>query len=209
MGWNIGRFIDIDRVLDDFICVICTDVVENPVQTPCEHIFCRDCIMEWLISGKNSCPVDRKPLKLDNLNPVNRMTIQLLNKLIIRCKNYSEGCFLMATLENMSNLIRHEKDYCANVQNIRAQGEIDELKETISQLEDELSFERDSWKELHSERKENLKGQLNFIKEMDKKIKGLSDMLNEKEKGLAASSAVLDSCFIPVTLGMYLFQSKY
>ena len=115
MGWDINRFPDRHNVIDSLICTVCTDVVEDPVQTPCEHCFCRGCITQWLQQGNSSCPVDREGLTLNTLKPLNRMTMQVLNKLNVYCKNYGEGCVLMTSFENMPKLVEHELEGCIAV----------------------------------------------------------------------------------------------
>jgi hypothetical protein len=83
MGYDSIRFIT--QIDDEFLCVICTMVLQNAVQSPqCEHLFCDQCIREWLLINK-SCPVDRNPLKCDDLKPIARSLRNLLNKLEIKC----------------------------------------------------------------------------------------------------------------------------
>ena len=102
MGFEIDRFEDKDNIEKEIVCTICTEVVNDPVQTPCEHLFCKECITRWLTGdhGQN-CPIDRQALSLNNLKPPGRMTRKLFDKLIIKCKNFSEGCKLMAKYEDM------------------------------------------------------------------------------------------------------------
>ena len=115
MGWSIERFINRNSVIDELICSICTDVLENPVQTPCQHSFCNDCIKVWVEDGKSSCPVDRQTLDSKDLKPA-RILQQLLNSLIIRCKHFHDGCSLMARYEDMPQLVEHEINQCRVVQ---------------------------------------------------------------------------------------------
>ena len=117
MGWNIDRFIAKESIVDEFICSICTDVVESPVQTPCQHLFCNECIRRWINEGHRTCPEDRHELTINVLKSPNRLTYQFLNKLIVRCKHYSDGCRLMSTYEDMSLLVEHEVNQCHVVQN--------------------------------------------------------------------------------------------
>ena len=92
MGWDLERFVNKDNILSGLICSICTDVIEEPVQTPCEHCFCKSCITQWLRGGQKSCPEDRTTLNLSLLKKPNRMTMQVLNDLEIRYKYFEKGC---------------------------------------------------------------------------------------------------------------------
>lgn len=82
MGYDQSRFSS--NVDEEFLCSICVLVIENPVQTPCEHLFCIKCIRDWLCVNK-TCPVDSRPLTADNLSEPNRVLRNLLNRLDIKC----------------------------------------------------------------------------------------------------------------------------
>lgn len=87
MGHSAELFID-PNIDDEFICSICQDVLQDPMTIiPCEHVFCRTCIVEW---NRNSltCPIDRTTV--DKLQPALRNFVNLLNKLQLRCK--FSGC---------------------------------------------------------------------------------------------------------------------
>ena len=107
MGWDIERFVNKAAVMEELMCSICTDVLENPVQTPCQHNFCNDCIKTWLDDGKSTCPVDRKRLVFKDLKP-SRVLQQLLNSFVIRCRHFEDGCSLMSKFEDMPQLVEHE-----------------------------------------------------------------------------------------------------
>lgn len=82
MGYDLARFVAL--IDEDFHCVICTMVLEHPVQSPCEHIFCNDCIVKWL-SIKETCPVDQSSLRVQDLKSVPRYFRNLLDKMEILC----------------------------------------------------------------------------------------------------------------------------
>lgn len=48
------------------ICVLCMDVRTNVSVIRCGHLFCYDCILNWL-KTKNECPVCRDPAKPSNV----------------------------------------------------------------------------------------------------------------------------------------------
>ena len=146
MGWNITRFPDKDQIEreGDLICSISTNVLEDPVQTPCSHVFCKKCIQKWLDTGSNNCPIDRELLALDLLKPESRITVRRLNRLSIRCKNYSTGCRLMSLLEDMPRLMEHEANDCNVAEYIEGiikelyDAQEEEYKRRILELEDVL-----------------------------------------------------------------------
>ena len=59
MGYDTERFVE--AVKEGLLCGICRDVLEEPLQSPCEHAFCAACIRAWLVAQR-TCPEDRQPL---------------------------------------------------------------------------------------------------------------------------------------------------
>lgn len=82
MGYESVLFVN--EIDEEFHCTICTMVLENPMQSPCEHIFCNECIEGWL-RVEESCPIDRCFLHADDLKPTPRYFRNMLDKLEIRC----------------------------------------------------------------------------------------------------------------------------
>lgn len=83
MGYELINFVgEIDK---EFVCPICFMVVVQPMVSPCEHIFCKSCIDEW-IALEAICPVDRLNLCIDDLNAPPRFYRNLWNKLEVRCE---------------------------------------------------------------------------------------------------------------------------
>ena len=112
MGLDVERVIEKDSVHDHLKCSICMDVLENPMQAPCQHTFCNQCICQWLNRGNGTCPEDRQKICLSELKPP-RVIKDLLIKLTIRCKNYEKGCRLLAKYEDIDKLIDHETKNCS------------------------------------------------------------------------------------------------
>ena len=141
MGLDKDRVVDKDTIIEELMCSICTDIVEDPVQGQCQHSFCNECIRQWLNNGKSSCPVDRQSLTISELKPT-RILQQLLNKATIRCKNYQKGCRLLAKYEDMHYLIDHETNQCLQ-QNGSLYQENKNLQKAIENLEIKL-IEKDN-----------------------------------------------------------------
>lgn len=47
------------------ICSICLDPILHEKQLDCKHSFHEKCITDWISSGKNTCPVCRDVIKLN------------------------------------------------------------------------------------------------------------------------------------------------
>lgn len=82
MGYESIRFVS--EVDEEFYCSICTMVLEDPMESPCEHLFCNECVKRWLATDRR-CPVDRSSLKLDMLKHPARFFRNMLDKLEIKC----------------------------------------------------------------------------------------------------------------------------
>ena len=66
MGFDVERFVN--PVNEGLLCCICRDVLEDPLQAPCEHAYCSTCINGWLVH-ENCCPEDRRLLFSSQLKP--------------------------------------------------------------------------------------------------------------------------------------------
>jgi len=97
MGLDVKRFqghVDVE-----LLCPICTDVLESPKQTPCEHAFCEACIKHWLDSVRNTCPSDQRRLSVGDLQEPSRLLLNFLGKLEISCDFADKGCQVFTRLD--------------------------------------------------------------------------------------------------------------
>ena len=181
MGLDVDRVIEQDAVHSHLKCSICMDVLENPLQAPCQHTFCKQCISQWLNRGNNTCPEDRQKLSLSELKPP-RVIQDLLTKLTIRCKNHKEGCRLLSRYEDMKKLIEHEANDCSTGNNsYRKENEI--LKQKNKELENELKNLRKSLLDAEKSKRDLAvvcDRKQNVIMSVDKKLKSLEKKLTEK-----------------------------
>ena len=71
------------ELLEELKCPICLELVCDPVQTSCGHLFCGKCIKET-----QTCPVDRKQFTShkDNYND------RRVRNLKVKCPNKGRGC---------------------------------------------------------------------------------------------------------------------
>lgn len=102
MGFSKDLFLN--HVDDEFTCSICLNVFDDPVQVIFriefiwieekkiilllfyflkdneEHMFCRECITEWLNVSNRTCPISRNYLNSDHLKKPFRVMLNLLSK---------------------------------------------------------------------------------------------------------------------------------
>ena len=99
MGFDLERFPN-EEIGSELICSICTGVLEKPLETSCQHLFCGECIQEWL-SRQKSCPYCRKNITTTDLRQVLPALKNILNKQKINCEYKSNGCKESVTIETL------------------------------------------------------------------------------------------------------------
>ena len=75
------------RVPEDLICSICSEFCADPVQTSCNHVFCRVCIHSS-VSNSGPCPLCRTLItvgRLRSISEVNPILGRIWSKIIVRC----------------------------------------------------------------------------------------------------------------------------
>ena len=91
--WQIH--LEDNQELPDFlICMICTNLVMNPIEcTECHRVFCVGCINTWR-RNKDYCPSLCKKMKYDQVHPFVK---QSLAKLMAKCPY--KGCSEVSAYE--------------------------------------------------------------------------------------------------------------
>ena len=97
MGFDLEQFPNED-IGSGLICSICTGVLEKPLETSCQHLFCGECIQKWL-SRRKSCPRCRKNITTTDLGQVLPDLKNILSKQKINCEYKSNGCKELVTTE--------------------------------------------------------------------------------------------------------------
>ncbi|XP_020646729.3 E3 ubiquitin-protein ligase PDZRN3 isoform X1 [Pogona vitticeps] len=123
MGFELDRFSG--EVDPDFKCNLCNKVLEDPLTTPCGHVFCAGCVLPWVVQ-QGSCPVKCQRISAKELNHVLPLK-SLILKLDIKCANRARGCERVVQLQHLAEhaemcdyspaRCRHKG--CAEVLNLR------------------------------------------------------------------------------------------
>ncbi|XP_034055792.1 LOW QUALITY PROTEIN: E3 ubiquitin-protein ligase PDZRN3-B-like [Gymnodraco acuticeps] len=97
MGFELDRFKG--TVDPDFKCNLCNKVLEDPLTTPCGHVFCSGCVLPWVVQ-QSSCPVKCQRISAKELNHVLPLK-NLILKLEIKCDNHARGCDAVVKLQHL------------------------------------------------------------------------------------------------------------
>ena len=90
------------KVDDNLHCVICTEVLKDPVQCRRnEHHFCRNCIIKHLKHSQN-CPTCKDHLTVETLVKPQRFLASTLSGLKISCDNEQRGCRAVVELGSLN-----------------------------------------------------------------------------------------------------------
>uniref|UniRef100_A0A3B3ZKN9 RING-type domain-containing protein n=1 Tax=Periophthalmus magnuspinnatus TaxID=409849 RepID=A0A3B3ZKN9_9GOBI len=98
MGFELDRFKG--AVDPDFKCNLCNKVLEEPLTTPCGHVFCSGCVLPWVVQ-QSSCPVKCQRISAKELNHVLPLK-NLILKLEIKCDNHARGCDAVVKLQHLA-----------------------------------------------------------------------------------------------------------
>uniref|UniRef100_A0A6Q2XN00 Ligand of numb-protein X 1 n=1 Tax=Esox lucius TaxID=8010 RepID=A0A6Q2XN00_ESOLU len=79
-----------EEVDDNLTCHICLQPLINPLDTPCGHTYCRECLTSFLLES-DFCPVDRTALMLQSCRKSSLLVHRLLDKLTVSCP-FTEHC---------------------------------------------------------------------------------------------------------------------
>ena len=99
------QFISKDKSLvERYLCPICQEILHEPVQTSCGHLFCGKCLKRVPSKNCPSCRAEfvREPIE-DKFNE------REIRNLIVKCKNSSRGCVWEGELGNVES---HQNGVC-------------------------------------------------------------------------------------------------
>ncbi|XP_034036398.1 E3 ubiquitin-protein ligase LNX isoform X2 [Thalassophryne amazonica] len=96
-----------DEVDDDLTCHICLQPLIRPLDTPCGHTYCQECLTSFLLES-DFCPVCRMPLMLQSCRKPSLLVHKLLDKLMVACP-FTDHC---TDMMQRSQLEDHIKSRC-------------------------------------------------------------------------------------------------
>ena len=69
-------------------CALCKGFILNPVLCKCQefHLFGRKCLLNYLKSSKNDCPISHEPLNLKQISSVSFELLDKLNQIKLKCE---------------------------------------------------------------------------------------------------------------------------
>lgn len=118
-----------DSAQDLLTCSLCHELVMvDPVVTPCDHVFCRPCIVQAL-DYKKECPNDRHGLYICQLKPMTGMLRRIWEQVSVKCP--IPGCDWTGTAGSYTH---HVKKTCGKRPQLLPEGE-EEYKKQIAQLQ--------------------------------------------------------------------------
>ncbi|XP_076134306.1 E3 ubiquitin-protein ligase LNX isoform X1 [Alosa pseudoharengus] len=94
-----------DEPDDDLMCHICLQAFVRPLDTPCGHTYCQECLTSFLLES-DFCPMDRKPLMLQSCRHSSLLVVKLLDKLAVSCP-FSEHCQETMPRGDLQDHIKH------------------------------------------------------------------------------------------------------
>ncbi|XP_051886365.1 PDZ domain-containing RING finger protein 4-like isoform X3 [Pristis pectinata] len=98
MGFELDRFNG--EVDPELKCNLCNKVLEDPLTTPCGHVFCAGCVLPWVVQ-QGMCPVKCQRMSTKELNHVLALR-NLISKLDIKCDYRPRGCTKVVHLQNLA-----------------------------------------------------------------------------------------------------------
>lgn len=90
----------------ELICCICYCVLNEPRESRCRHVFCKDCIETWL-RNHQTCPTCRNRIRTRHLKPVLPLVQNMLNSLSMICEFREKGCQATVTMEQYENHVKN------------------------------------------------------------------------------------------------------
>ncbi|XP_057696840.1 E3 ubiquitin-protein ligase LNX isoform X2 [Corythoichthys intestinalis] len=93
-----------DEVDNDLMCHICLQPLIRPLDTPCGHTYCQECLTNFLLES-DFCPVCRASLMLQSCRKPSLLVHKLLDKLTVVCP-FKDHCTEVLARGDMEDHIK-------------------------------------------------------------------------------------------------------
>ena len=117
----VSTHVDVSHVC----CILCTAIVDAPVQLSCDHLVCHPCIRSHIINAGRICPGCQQILDSAHISQCTSLVQSVIRQLQVRCKN---ECPHAVTIEQLSD---HEAA-CDQISHLPPRGSL--LDMTISEM---------------------------------------------------------------------------
>jgi hypothetical protein len=97
------KYMNEESIGPALLCIICKRPFKDARCTPCNHIFCHECIIRWMGVNRASCPACHKIVSADNLSQISHTLNNMLGTLRVKCTLCGETELLR---ENFDDHIR-------------------------------------------------------------------------------------------------------
>lgn len=160
MGTDPDLLVHPEHVSKQLECAICCLILETPCETSTGHLYCEQCLLEYLArseSDKPLCPVSKAELDPNDIRKPSRIIINMLAELELYCPNKEHGCEWQGQNEHVTmhlascekrpaaELIEEIKVKDAKIKQLRArclkhEDHVKDLKNRNTELMDDLSI---------------------------------------------------------------------
>ena len=84
----------LEATLSELQCPICQEILQEPLQTSCGHLFCQHCLLEALQRRPRDCPLCRQR----QTHMKDAFNHRKVTNLQVKCSNHPKGCSWVGTL---------------------------------------------------------------------------------------------------------------
>ena len=78
----------LEATLSELQCPICQQILQDPLQTSCEHLFCKHCLLEALQRRPRDCPLCRQR----HTHMKDAFNQRKIGNLQVKCPKHAKGC---------------------------------------------------------------------------------------------------------------------
>lgn len=120
-----------EEIPGDLICAICMGLPLVPVLTPCEHLFCRDCLNQAFYRQR-LCPVDRTEIEMDQVLYLRDGSLlhRIWGGTPVKCGHHLSGCAWTGPIADYQS----HTEICTHARDQDIQRRIEELREENREL---------------------------------------------------------------------------